>query len=121
MTIAQENQLLVPQRVEDNLPSVVRTELAKLPAHLQDAFVEEYDRKAKGLGVAYLCSLLYCHYGFLGRWGMTTIMWIAAIASFGVISLVWWVIDLFRMPSLVRDHNHDIAMEVMRNFKTIHA
>lgn len=116
----QSPELLVPRHVIAVLPAMVKSELAKLPAQGQQEFLEEFDRKSRGLGVAYLCSLLYCHYGYLGRWGMTAIIWIAAIITFGIAGLIWWFIDLIRMPSLVRNHNSDIALEVLRNYKSIH-
>ena len=116
-----EPSLMVPKSVEKYLPSMVRTELGKFSPSNQEAFLEEFRRKSKGLSLAYLCSLLYCHYGFLGRWGMTVIMWLASIATLGTVGLIWWLIDLFRMPSLIRNYNRDIAIDVLRNFKSIQA
>jgi hypothetical protein len=118
-TNPSERALLLPVSVEKNLPAMVRTELAKLPPAQQSEFLEEYQRKAKSLGVSYLVSLLYCHYGYLGRWGMTVIMWLVGLVSFGVLGLIWWIVDLFRMPGLVRDRNRDAALEVLRNMKAI--
>ena len=114
-----ENGLLMSSGVEKCLPSMVRNELAGLSASKQSEFIEEFERKSKGLPFAYLCSFLYCHYGFLGRWGMTVIMWIASLLSLGVIGIIWWFIDLFRMPGLVRNYNRDVAIDVMRNLKAI--
>ncbi len=107
-------KLMMPNSVEKYLPSMVRTELSWLSPSDQEAFLEEFRRRSKGLGVAYLCSLLYCHYGFLGRWGMTVIMWLAALVTFGAAGLIWWLIDLFRMPGLILNYNRNIAVEVLR-------
>jgi hypothetical protein len=50
---------------------------------------------------------------------MTVIMWLASIVTFGVAGIVWWVVDLFRMPGLVKNYNRDVAIDVLRNFKAI--
>ncbi len=113
-------QLMIPRAVADTLPAMVRNELAQMPAQSQDEFVEEYERRKKGLGMAYLCSLLYCHYAYVGRAGMTGIMWLVALVTLGIGALIWWVVDLFRMPGIVGNHNSDMAVDVLRNFKAIH-
>ena len=112
--------LMVPSSIDKYLPSMVRTELSKLPPSDQDAFIEEFKRKSKGMLGTYLCSLLYCHYAFLGRWGMTIIMWLVGIITFGIVSFFWWIVDLFRIPGLVSNYNRDVAVDVLRNFKAIH-
>ena len=43
----QESKLYISASVADNLPSMVKNELAKMPAQKQEEFVEEYKRKAK--------------------------------------------------------------------------
>ncbi|MGH6912379.1 MAG: hypothetical protein ACREH3_01575 [Geminicoccales bacterium] len=111
--------LALPQGVEDCLPATVRAELSNLNPSQQSEFVEEFERKAKTLPAAYLCSLMYCHYGFLDRWGMTVIMWVAAIITFGIVGLVWWIIDLFRMPALVRAYNRGVALDAMRRIRGV--
>ena len=116
-----ERQLLVPRGVAKSLPTMVNAELAKLSASEQEAFLEEYRRKSRGVFGAYLCSLLYCHYAYLGRWSSTLFMWFIAIVTLGVGGLIWWIIDLFRMPGLVNDYNRDVGLEVLRNFKAINA
>ena len=45
---------LIPPSVSDSIPSAVRVELSKQPPERQDQFVEEYRRKAKNMGIAYL-------------------------------------------------------------------
>ncbi len=60
-----ENKLYIPSSIADNLPSMVRNELIKLSAQKQEEFIEEYKRKAKSTGVAYLflIVILAMHYG----------------------------------------------------------
>lgn len=101
------------------LPVLVQAEFSRMEPSEQAQFFGIYDRKRRSRAVAYLASLLYLHYAYLGRVGMTVLMWIVAICSFGIVGLLWWIVDLFRMPSLVADRNSDIAVEVMRDQKII--
>jgi hypothetical protein len=32
---------------------------------------------------------------------------------------IWWLIDLFRLPGLVKNYNKDIATDTMRNLKAM--
>ncbi len=106
---------LVPASIADSLPAMVRNELANLSAQKQEEFVEEYKRKAKSTGAAYvLWLLLGWHYVYLRKWGIQILFWLTA-GGF----LIWWIVDLFRIPGLIRDYNKDIAVDVLRNLKTI--
>lgn len=114
--MGQENKLFIPHSVADNLPAMVRNELAKMNVQRQEEFVEEYQRKTKSLPLAYLFLLLILalHYGYLGKWGLQIVFWIT-----GGGLLIWWFIDIFRLPGLVKNYNKDIATDVMRNLKAI--
>lgn len=106
---------MLPTDVASNLPAMVRNELSHMSATNQDAFLEEYQRQAKGTGMAYLFLLLFgLHYGYLGRWGKQVLFW-CTFAGLGI----WWFIDVFRLPGIVRDYNKDVATNVMRNLKAI--
>lgn len=50
----QVSKLYISASVADDLPSMVKNGFAKMPAQKQEEFVEEYKRKAKSLGTAYL-------------------------------------------------------------------
>mgnify|MGYP006904093515 CR=1 FL=1 len=73
-----ENKLYIPSSIADNLPSMVRNELARLSAQKQEEFVEEYKRKAKSLGFAYLFLIIVfaLHYGYLRKWGLQIVFWL---------------------------------------------
>lgn len=110
------SNLLIPPSIADQLPSMVRNELANMPAQRQQEFIEEYRRKAKSVGVAYLFLILVfaMHYGYLRKWGLQVVFWITAGGAG-----LWWLIDLFRLNSVVKDYNKDVATDVMRNLKAI--
>lgn len=100
----QENKLYISSSVSNNLPSMIRNELSKMSAQKQEEFVEEYKRKAKSVGISYLFILLIfgMHYGYLKNWGLQLVYWIT-LGGFGI----WFIIDLFRLPGLVKDYNKD--------------
>ena len=100
---------LVPASIADNLPAMVRNELSNLSAQKQEEFVEEYRRKAKSTGVAYvLWLLLGWHYVYLSKWGIQILFWLTLGGFF-----ICWLVDLFRIPGLIRDYNKDIAVDAV--------
>ncbi|HAF29657.1 MAG TPA: hypothetical protein DCG75_11485 [Bacteroidales bacterium] len=111
-----ENKLFISSSISDNLPAMVKNELATLSAQKQQEFVEEYKRKQKSVGVAYLLLIvvLAMHYGYIRKWGLQFVFWFT-----GGGLLIWWFIDLFRLPGMIRDYNMDVATDVMRNLKAI--
>lgn len=99
--------------ISDDLPAMVRNELDSLPAQKQEKFFEEYRRRAKSSGPAYvLCVLVGGHYFYLGKWGVQILFWLTVGGL-----LVWWLVDLFRIPAMIRDHNRDVAVDVLKDLK----
>ncbi len=111
-----EQKLIIENSIADNLPSMVKTQLATMSAAKQEAFVEEYKRKKKSTGWAYffLIICLGMPYGYLGKWGLQIVYWLTGYGAF-----IWFLILLFTLPSKVRDYNKDIALEVMRNLSVM--
>jgi len=71
-----------------------------------ERYLLESEMKDTALG--YLCwAIVGCHYAYLGRWGMQVLFWITA----GGLGL-WALIDLFRIPGLVRRHNWEVAQDL---------
>jgi len=110
-----QNVLMIPREIADILPLVVKTELTKLPANRQEEFVQEYTRKMKKMGTAYLCWFIFgIHYFYLGKNSTQWIFW----CTFGGI-WVWWLIDAARLQNIVNDMNRDLAINVLRDIKLI--
>ena len=105
--------LAVPVKIGAELPEAVRSELALLPAAQQDEFLKSYQMQSRSLLLAYLTSLIYCHYGLLGRCAMTGMMFLTLFVAFAL-GWVWWLIDVVRMPGMVRAHNQRVAAEILR-------
>ena len=107
--------LMIEPSVANSLPAMVRNELATLAAQRQEEFVDEYDRHSKGLAVAYLLWFFFgLHYAYMRKWGVQVIFWLT-LGGVGI----WWIVDAFRMPGLIKDYNKDKAVEVLRNLKAI--
>lgn len=84
---------------------MVLAELQKMESQDQMAFLMEYERQRKQVGLAYLFFLLLgCHYAYLGKWGLQVAFWLTGGGVF-----IWALIDLFRMQSLVNDYNKGVS------------
>lgn len=113
-----ENQNIsyIPASIADRVPSMVRNELSKMSAQNQEEFVEEFKRKSKSIGLAYLLLIFVfaLHYGYVRKWGLQVLFWLTGGGLF-----IWWLVDLFRIPGIIRDYNKDTATDIMRNLKAI--
>ena len=108
----QERKLYISASVADGLPAMVRNELSKLSPEKQEEFVEEYKRKAKSVGLVYLCWFFSIQYAYLGQWGLLILYWLTCGGFF-----IWALIDLFRLAGAVKNHNKDVSTDVMRSLK----
>jgi hypothetical protein len=111
--------LAVPVKIGAELPEAVRTQLALLPAAQREEFLKAYQLQSRSLLLAYLVSLIYCHYGLLGRWAMTGMMFLTLFVAV-TLGWIWWLIDVVRMPGMVRAHNQRVAVEILRRLSPPH-
>lgn len=110
-----QNALVIPEEIADILPLVVKTELAKLPAVRQEEFFQEYTRKMKKMGTAYLRWFFFgSHYLYLEEGSTQWIFW-CTLGGFWF----WWLIDLVRIQTMINNKNRDLAINVLRDIKLI--
>jgi TM2 domain-containing membrane protein YozV len=108
-------ELLIPQSVKDNLPTAITSSLGQMTSEQQSSFMEEFKRRSKSTGLAYVLWILFgFHYAYLGKWGTQILYWLTG-AGF----VIWGLIDLFRIPSIVANKNKDVAMDVLRDIKIV--
>jgi len=102
----------------NSISLMVKNEFNKMSLENQEEFVDEFKRRKKSLFWAYmfLLFIFHMHYGYLNKWGLQIVYWLT-----GGGFLIWWFIDWFRLPSLVRNYNKDIATDIMKNIKAISA
>lgn len=103
----------------DEFPLSVKAAVERMSEPDKAIFYDEYSRKRKSTGTAYLASLLFLHYAYTGRIGLTAIGWFLSIITGGVVGFVWWLVDLFRIPGIVRDFNASVATTILRDQKII--
>ncbi len=109
-------KVFIDQSILDSMPSVVKGNLSTLSEMEQSMFVEEYNRKKKSVGIAYLCHIFFfsSSYGYLHKWGLQVLYWLTGAGLF-----LWFLIRLFTIPGKVRAYNQDVAIEAMRNVKLL--
>ena len=69
----------------------------------------------KSIALAYVFWLFGLHYAYAGKWGLQFVFWFTVWGFFGL----WWLVDLFRIPSIISNYNRETAITVMRNLATI--
>ena len=97
------------ERTVKALPPTVQHTVSQMDAMSQNAFFNEYQKKRKKLAVAYMLWLIGFHYIYLRKVGLFFAYWITG-AGIGI----WAIVDLFRMPSIVRSANEQSAREALQ-------
>lgn len=71
----------------------------------------------KDVGVSYLCWFFFgVHYFYLNK-PLTNIIYWLTLGGLGI----WAIIDLFRIPSMVREHNEESVQNAVREAKVIYS
>lgn len=96
-----------------NLPATVQNDIGYLPEHLQREFKEEYEiiEKSSLPGYLFMFFLFFLspHYLYMRKW------FLQAAYTFSFAGLgIWWIIDLVRMPKLVKETNRDTAYKLLK-------
>ena len=113
MPAVQPLKNLLLRFIADSVPPAVRDKVAALPEQRQHEFAGEYNRKARSTATAYsLCLLVGAHYAYVGRWGIQIVFW----ATLGGL-LIWWVVDLLRIPAMIRRYNEGVAKDILRRLQ----
>ena len=100
----------IPKSVLRRLPVRVRDGLGELSREKQDQFLELYHKSTKSILIAYLrCFIIpYPHYAYLGH-NLRMVIYLLSVGGLGI----WTIIDLFRIPGLVREYNRNVARIVL--------
>ena len=107
--------LQIEASISDNLPTMVKEALSKLPVERQAMFVEEYRRKAKSPGLMLFLAIVFPIQLFLlGKTGLGVAFWF----TFGGGGF-WWFVEIFLAMGRTRTFNEDVAMAVVRDLKLL--
>lgn len=97
-------------RTIQGLPPSVQHTALKMDREALAALLNEYELKKKKKSVAYIMWLLFgFHYIYTRQIGLQFAFWFTG-GGLGI----WWLVDLFRMPSIVRACNEQIARQALQ-------
>jgi hypothetical protein len=78
-------------------------------------YASEVVAREKSILVGYVMWFLVgFHYAYVGRWVAQLLFWIS-----GGGLLVWWIIDLFRVPGMIRAHNREVRDHVTQSITAL--
>jgi len=99
-----------------NYPLIVEGKLRKMTIPERNAFESEFNRRKKSVLVGYLLLILLgWHYAYVRKWGSQLLCF---VTLWGL--LIWWLIDWFRIPSIIRRYNDDLAVKIMTEMSIIY-
>jgi TM2 domain-containing membrane protein YozV len=94
------------------LPASVGNVVGQMNREQQAVFFQEYQSGKKKLSVAYVCWIvLGMYYFYFRKPGLQVVFWLTCLIGIG---FIWWIIDFFRMPSLRRQYNEEIARKALQ-------
>ena len=109
------NELL---KNRSQLPEAVYKKVDAMEPVNQAAFLGEWEKRKKSMGVAYvfwaLGSLLGLHYLYF-RKPLLFFLYLFTLGGLGL----WWILDAFRIPGLVRVQSRSAALEVLRDIQVL--
>ncbi len=91
-------------------------ELGKICPENQLKFQDIYSKLNRSLFWAYVSLVFFpgTHYAFLGRWQLQFLFWLTLGGGF-----IWWLVDLYRLPKLVKQTNFFIEQNTLREIKSV--
>lgn len=104
--------------LKNQIPDAVYQKVAAMDPVAQAGFVDEFNRQKKSTGVAYvfwaLGSLLGLHYLYFKK-GLLFFLFLITLGGF----CIWWLIDAFRVPGIIKNHNKSVAINVLRDIQVL--
>ena len=115
VTIRNHNVILDAEFITKLHPKILY-EIGKICPENQIKFQELYTKKKRSLVLAFICLIFFpgTHYAFLGRWQLQLMYWL----TFGG-ALIWWLVDMFRLPTLVKECNYYQQKKVLMEINSI--
>lgn len=96
-----------------SLPPSVQHVVGQMDPNSQAVFFNDYERKKLKKSIGWILWFLFgLHYIYAKKVGMQFAYWFT-LGGLGF----WAIADLFRMPSIIRDANEQIAREVMQTLQ----
>jgi hypothetical protein len=113
----QERQLL------SSLPDGMESRLKSMSDDDFKAYRQMFKKRGKSMGDAYLFWIFVAaHYPYIYGW-KGVLIWILfiglSIMTFGFVGLIWWAVDFFRIPGMVKDNNREIAIKTLQDIQLL--
>ena len=97
------------------LPLIVKQRLQDFSSTEKAAYYEELNRRKKSIAVGYLCLIILgWHYAYVKKWGTQIV---CLLTFWGL--LIWWVVDWFRIPSIINEYNKNLSVELLDSFSWV--
>ncbi|MDA0782181.1 MAG: hypothetical protein PQ612_04730 [Rickettsiales bacterium] len=106
MTTRSEVALI--KELEDFLSSKYRT----LSASRKEELLGLYKKYRKQESLLIICWFFSFHYVYVGRWKMFFLFFFSLGGLF-----IWWVIDLFRLDTILKQYNKKKAEELFEKLE----
>lgn len=104
----------IPISIQKQLPDSLLRKIRAMNGVVRLDFVEEFRKRRKSLGLAFVLLGAGFHRAYLGQIWLTLLF----LATFGGF-FAWWIIDLLRLPRIVKEKNRSIAIEVLRDLQVL--
>lgn len=96
-------------------PPIVNTKLGELNPEQKNIFYKEYGRRKKSVLIGYILLIpLGWHYAYVNKWGIQILCFLTLWGF-----LIWWFIDWFRLPSIIKRYNDELAIKIMVEYATL--
>ena len=104
------DEMIIPESIFKDLSRSVRDRLSAMSRGKQEQFLNLYKQRSKKIHIAYLRWIIfpYQHYVYLEE-NLWMLFYLLSLGGLGI----WMIIDLFRIPGLVKSKNRDIAREAI--------
>jgi len=107
--------LVIKAELLRELPTTVKSSLAKMSEEDQTMFQKEYEEKRKSTTSMVLLAIFFPIQLFLlGKTGLG----IAFLLTAGGMG-IWWIAELFMTSGRVRTYNENIATNILMNMKIL--
>ena len=124
MSLGTQGSYLMPGDITD---INVLNEYKRLSTDGKNSFLLSYNSRKKSVAIGYLLLLLLpgTHYIYLNTKeigkgiALFILFWLVAIMTLFIGYVIWWFIDLIRMPQMIRNENNKTAMRILLQMGTM--
>jgi len=109
--------LVIDKSLIEQLPESIKNDIIASSTSKQLLFSKLYVEESHSLVLTYLFLLpavLSFHYGAMNNWSKQILFWLT-----GGGLLVWWIIDIIRLPAILKEKNDMIAHQIWEEVGSI--